>query len=135
MKHSLLLLLACAVLAACTALSPAAYERAALAASAAPRANVEAVATLSANACEAAVAADYTAVIVAFQRATRLLRAGHLPVAVAQAVQRDAEAARAALGAACPNGAKDGKPDPARIASARASLASALKTLEPYRAH
>lgn len=105
-------------LAACAGSPPAPAAAASSARGTAPL-RMEAVGTLSTNACEASVAADYTAVIVARRRAVADLQAQRITVQRAQRVQQIADAARAQLDAAC----QGGKPDAQRIAAARAALA------------
>jgi hypothetical protein len=84
------------------------------------------VGTIATNACEAAVAGDYTGVITARLTAAKALREGKLPVARAVAVQTKADEARAALDRACPGG----KPDQAQIDKARAARAEIAKLME-----
>jgi len=78
----------------------------------------DATATLATNACEAAVAADYTAVIVARKQAAADLRAGRISVDRAQRMQQLADQARSALDAACPGG----RPDNRQLDAARAAV-------------
>ena len=87
---------------------------------------LEAVATLATNDCQAMTAADYTALITARNAAARRLRAGQLPLIVAQEVQRLGDLARADLDMACPSG----RPNAAIIARARKRLHELQVTLE-----
>lgn len=89
----------------------------------------EAIGTLSTNACEAQTAADYTAVIVARRTATQRLQRGTLSVEQAKAVQASADAARAALDAACHG--RSHSPDPAALRAARAAQAQLTTLMEP----
>lgn len=75
--------------------------------SAPARVSFDAVATLATNACEAIVAPDYTAVIVARRKALRELQAGRIGPDEAQRVQAKADEARALLDRACPGGVLD----------------------------
>lgn len=88
-------------------------------ASAPTHVRMDAIATLATNDCEAGVAAEQTAVIVARRRAAAELRAQRIGVAEAERVQRVADQARAALDQACPAG----KPDATQLAAARAAIA------------
>ena len=121
MRAALSLLLA-ALVAACAA--PA------VPLASAPAASVfAAVGTLSTNACEAQTAADYTAVIGARRSATQRLQRGTLSVEQARAVQASADAARAALDAACHG--RSHSPDPAALRAARAAQAQVTTLMEP----
>jgi len=84
------------------------------------------VATLSTNACEAAIAPLQTRAIVGTHQARRQLAAGRIDAAQAQTVADAAREAQAGARAACPT--KD-KPDPeqlARIESAVARMTTVL---------
>lgn len=122
MIRKFIILCAALVLAACASLgqAPSTLEPAKA------HATTDVVATLATNACEAAVAADYTGVIVARRQAASLLRGKKISVATAEAVQKMADQARAQLDAACPGG----KPDELTIKSARALREQITKTLE-----
>lgn len=92
----------------------------------APRAlQVQAVATLATNPCEAATAAEYTALIVARNTAARQVRDGRLAVADAVALQGFADEARAELDAAC----RGGRVDEGALARARVHQAEVKQLL------
>lgn len=86
---------------------------------------VQAVATLATNPCEAATAAEYTALIVARNTAARRLRDGRMTVADAVALQGFADEARAELDAAC----RAGRVDEGALARARVHQAEVKQLL------
>lgn len=126
MKRLALTLAAALVLGACSS-APSLQ-----AAQASAPLRIEAVGTLATNACEAAVAADYTATEVMVRQAAARLRDGSLAIADAQRVADAARTARTELGAAC--AASKTAPDQqamARARAARAAMARAMTAGEP----
>lgn len=89
------------------------------------RVGMEATATLATNACEAAIAADYTGITVAARNAERRVNAGRLDTDRARRVLDLGRGARADLDAACPRG----QPDAIRIERARAALTAMRELL------
>ena len=117
----LLIALAALYLAAC-----ASAPTQPLAAAPARAASMDAVATLATNPCEAATAADYTAVITLARQAARRLDAGKLAPERARRVLDLGRGAKADLDRACAGKSIDS----AAVQRARTDIASMRATLK-----
>lgn len=126
-KTLMLIALGAALLVGCAVPPPATVPLAATA----RVSGVMAAATLArVGTCEMDVAADYTALIMARQRAARDVARRTITVDQARQVQALADSARADLTAACPDAAA--RLDVARRDAARATLKTILQLLEQH---